>query len=88
MTYKNAVAILDMQNKNIRKINNYRFEQDGYEYRIKFEGGFAAFVAIERREVGRRKFQYYSSISAANCWNVDEVMPLIQKEISKKGSVL
>lgn len=87
MNYNEAVAFLSQQERNLKKVNNTRFEKDGYEYRIKYEGGFAAFVAIERRQIGKRKFEYFTGFGAHHCWNVGEVLTLAQQEISKKLGV-
>lgn len=54
MTYENAVSIIGAQERNIRKVNGTRFVYGGYEYRIEYRGGFAAYVAIDRRQVGKR----------------------------------
>ena len=81
MTYKEARILLDTQNRNLRKINNYRFVHDGYEYRVVYEGGFAAFVAIHRREVGKRNFKYYKGFGAYHCLTVGEVRDMVLKEV-------
>lgn len=84
MTYTEAVKFLDWQNKNLRKANDMRFVQNGYEYRVKYEGGFAAFVRIDRRLVGTRNFKYFSGFGAHHCWNVGQVMDMVMKEIERK----
>ena len=84
MTYKEAVAFLGMQDRSIRKINGVRFVYDGYEYRMRYEGGFAAFVSIERREVGKRNFKYYKGFGAYNCWNSREALKMAMDIIEGK----
>lgn len=84
MTYTQAVRFLDRQNKNLKKVNGMRFVYGGYEYRVKYEGGFAAFVRIDRRLVGTRNFKYYSGFGAYHCWNVGQVMDMVMKEIERK----
>lgn len=86
MTYSTAVKILDAQDRNIRKVNNLRFVQDGYEYRVKYIGGFSSYVAIDRRRCGTRNFQYFGGVGAYNCWTVGEVMDLVYKEVEKKSA--
>ena len=83
MTYEYAVRLLSAQDRNVRKVNNTRFVKDGYEYRVKYMGGFAAYVAIDRRRVGTRNFKYFGGVSAAHCWTVGEVMDLVMKEVEK-----
>ena len=84
MTYTQAVRFLDTQNRNLRKVNNTRFIHEGYEYRVTYRGGFAAYVAIDRRRVGTRNFQYFGGVGAYHCWTVGEVMDLVMKEVEKK----
>ena len=81
MTYSEAVAVLDMQDRKIKKIDGTRFEHDGYEYRLKYEGGFTCFVAIERRRVGKRNFKYYKGFGAFGCWTVGDVMGKVWERI-------
>lgn len=88
MTYKNAMIILGTQQRNLRKVNNIRIEHNGYEYRITYVGGFGAYVAIDRREIGKRNFKYFGGIGAYNCWTADQVltkaMELIEMENLRK----
>ena len=83
MTYEYAVRFLKAQDRNIRKVNGVRFTRDGYEYRLKYMGGFASYVAIDRRRVGTRNFKYYGGVSAVHCWTVGDVMKLVEKEVDK-----
>ena len=87
MTYTQAVNFLDRQNKNLKRVNNMRFVHNGYEYRVTYRGGFAAYVAIDRRIVGTKNFKYFSGVGAYHCWNAGEVMDLVMKEIEKKEGV-
>lgn len=86
MNYEQAVAFLRSQGRNLRKINNVRFIHKGYEYRLKYEGGFAAFVSIERREVGRRNFKYYSGFGAYHCWNAGEALKMAMDVIEGEAA--
>ena len=84
MTYEQAVRTISIQEKNLRKLNGIRFIEGGYEYRITYRGGFAAYVAIDRRKVGTRNFYYFSGVGAYNCWLVSQVLDLIKAEIERK----
>lgn len=84
MTYKDAVILLGTQERNLRKINGTRFIHNGYEYRIKWFGGFAAYVGVDRRQIGKRNFKYFSGIGAFNLRSCEEVMKAIMEEIQKK----
>ena len=83
MTYKEAVAFLGAQERRIKKIDGVRFTHEGYEYRLQYKGGFASYVAIDRRAIGKRNFKYFGGVGAYNCWSVEEVMALVMKEVEK-----
>lgn len=84
MTYEEAKTILRMQDRRIRKIDGTRLFVGDFEYRISYYGGFASYVAIDRRQIGKRNFKYFSGVGAYNCWTVGEVLDLINEEIMKK----
>jgi len=91
MTYGTALTILQLQDRNIRKIDGVRMVKGNYEYRIKYFGGFASYVGIDRREIGKRNFKYFSCVGAAHCWSVQDVLKLVDEEIenkTKKGDKL
>ena len=81
MTYENAVIFLKAQDRNIRKVNGVKFIHKGYEYRLTYMGGFASYVGIDRREVGKRNFKYFGGVGAYNCWTVGQVMDMIKQEL-------
>ena len=84
MNYQQAVNFLRMQGKNISKIHNTRLTLGGYEYRITYRGGFAAYVAIDRREIGKRNFKYFGGVGAYHCRTVKDVLQECYNEINKK----
>lgn len=81
MTYNEARLILNMQDRNLRKVNNTRFVDNGYEYRVTYCGGFASYVAIDRRKIGKRKFEYFGGLGAYDCWTVGEVMDRVMQKV-------
>lgn len=83
MTYKDAVILLGAQERRLKKIDNTRFVHNGYEYRVTYRGGFASYVAIDRRKVGMRNFKYFGGVGAYDCWTVGQVMDLVMKEVEK-----
>lgn len=85
MTYENAVAIVGAQERNLRKVNGVRFEYNGYEYRVTYRGGFAAYVAIDRRKIGTRNFKYFSGVGGYNCWTAGQVLDLVMEKVREKG---
>ena len=85
MTYQDAVILLGAQERRLKKIDNTRFVHNGYEYRVTYRGGFASYVAIDRRKVGMRNFKYFGGVGAYHCWTVGEVMDLVMEEVEKKA---
>lgn len=81
MTYEMAKALVDTQERKIRKIDGVRFEHKGFEYRLVYEGGFAAFIRIDRRQIGKRNFKYFKGFGAYNCWNAEEAFERIKEII-------
>ena len=81
MTYKEAVAFLSLQDRNLRKVNNTRFVDGGYEYRVTYRGGFASYVASDRRKIGKRNFDFFSGVGAYHCMTVGEVMDLVMEKV-------
>ena len=76
-------CILDIQNRNLRSLNEKRIIRDGYEYRILHFGGIAQYMAIDCRKTGKKKFRYFGGISAAHCLTTDDAMQLIMDKIEK-----
>ena len=85
MTFKDAVLLLEAQDRNLRKVHNTRFVDSGYEYRLSYRGGFASYVGIDRRKVGTRNFKYFGGVGAYYCWNVGQVMDLVMNEVRLKA---
>ena len=86
MTYSTACILLSVQDRNLRKIKNVRFVSGEYEYRIDYRGGFASYIAIDRRKIGKRRFEYFGGVSAAHCMSSESAMNLVMEEIQKKGA--
>lgn len=84
MTYKIARVILDLQDRNLRKIRNVRFFRDGFEYRLHYTGGFGAYIGIDRRSSCARGFEYFAGVSAADCLTVGDAMNLVDRRIEEK----
>ncbi len=67
MNIKTAYGIVAMQNARVRTLNGLRFTHKGYEYEIRYEGGFSLFVSLYRREIGKRNFKYYKGRGCYDC---------------------
>ena len=83
MTYTTARFVLDWQEKKVRKINNTRFIHGNYEYRIQYRGGFAMYLAIDRREIGKRNFKYFSGVGASDCVNAQQAFDKCMDEVKR-----
>lgn len=81
MTYGEACVILNMQDRKIRKINGFRFEHNGYEYRTTYCGGFCPMARLDRRAVGKRNFKWFDSVDISRCRNIKEVMEQINDAV-------
>lgn len=58
-----AKTIVAIQEKRLSAIKDTRFVCGKYEYRANYEGGFACYIAVDRREIGRRNFKYFTGIA-------------------------
>ena len=81
MTYKNAVILIGLQERNLQKVKDIRITYDGYEYRIDYHGGFAEYVAIDRRKIGTRNFKYFGGFGAYTCFTVGQVLDIAKEKI-------
>ena len=85
MTYANARIILGLQAKNLRKIRDVRIRHNGYEYRVNYWGGFAAYIAVDRRQIGKRNFKYFAGVDGSHCLHAEDAMKLVMRTIEEKG---
>lgn len=67
-----ARAVLGLQHKNLRKLKDARFGYKGYEYRVNYQGGYSAFVAIDYRQAGKRNFKPFGGFGAYDCATAQE----------------
>ena len=58
-----AQTLVGMQEKRLSAIKNIRFTEGKYEYRADYRGGFACYIAIDRREIGKRNFKYFGGVA-------------------------
>lgn len=85
MTYATAKTLLNLQERNISKIDGTRIGHKGFEYRITYMGGFASYIAIDRRQSGKRNFKYFGGVSGAHCLTLNDALQLVKNEIEAKG---
>ena len=87
-----ARKVVDIQNNSIRKIDNTRLTDGGYEYKLIYEGGFTSFISITRREIGRKKFEYFGGIAGykfVDCIGVlKEAIRIIENKTGKEAHVI
>ena len=58
-----AKTIVAIQEKKLNAIKDVKFVCGKYEYRANYEGGFACYIAVDRREIGKRNFKYFTGIA-------------------------
>lgn len=85
MDIRTAYAIVGLQNKRIRTLDGQRFVHKGYEYEIRYEGGFATFVSLFRREIGRRNFKWFEGAGCADCMNAEAAFKKLWKLLPGEG---
>ena len=76
-----AKAIVEIQEREISKCNNIRFTYNGYEYRVTYKGGFASYIAIDRRKIGTRNFKYFGGLGGYQYHNVKEIMEAVSDKV-------
>jgi len=84
MNIKTAYGVLAMQDGSLRKLNNLRFIHGDYEYRLTYGGGFACYIGIDRRRIGKRNFEYFGGVGAYHCLTIGSALKLIESEIEKR----
>lgn len=84
MNYYTAVAMLQMQDRRLKRVNGLRFLKEGFEYRLMYSGGFVPLVKLDRRAVGRRKFQYFATVDVSDCRDDVEAMDEVYKTIDAR----
>ena len=87
-----ARSFISIQNNSIRKIDNTRLTDGRYEYKLTYEGGFSSFISINRREIGRKKFEYFGGIAGhkfVDCVSVlKEAIKVIKNKVNKEVHVI
>lgn len=81
MTYENAKIIIGAQERSIRKLNGLRFTVGDFEYRLTYRGGFAAYIAIDRRKIGTRNFKYFPGIGLYDCFGNHDALIKVYEHI-------
>jgi len=90
MDIRFARSLIQSQNKSLRSLNGMRFIRGGYEYRLAFHGGFAAYVSVDRRAVGKRNFSDFGFVPVYDCLSAnggfEKVMALLDKKAPVAGN--
>lgn len=88
MNYITACNLLAYQRQRIRKVDNVRFIYGKHEYRLTYRGGFAEYIGIDRREIGKRNFKYYDGFGAYNLMSaksaIEEAINIVKTREEKK----
>ena len=65
----------------LKALNNTRIFYNGYEYRVTFSGGISCYMAIDRREIGKRNFKYFGGFGAYKYSSPNEALDRIREMI-------
>ena len=79
MNIQTARGIINMQNARIKTLHGTRFIHGRYEYEVRYEGGFATFVSLWRRELGKRNFKYFRGEGCYDCIGAASALAKLQK---------
>ena len=86
MNYYMAKSFIETQRHEFKKADKLRFIYKGYEYELRYEGGFGDFFGIYRREQGRRNFKYFDGFSGVECASANEVEEKFQAVVCKSNT--
>lgn len=78
-----AERMMNAQKEALKSLNNYKFTQDGYEYRLVYNGGVAEFVSIYGRRVGTEAYKYISGFEGYDLYSREDAIAEAKKIISK-----
>ena len=78
-------TLLELQDKNLKKLDNVRIKYNGYEYKLTYHSGFVCYIGIDRRLIGKRNFKYFCGFGAYNCVNVADALEQVKERIFLKS---
>lgn len=81
MVYEVATALLQCQERELKKLDGWKLNSDRYEYRLRYESGFAPMVWIDRREKGKRNFREIDGVPVYKCATTNDAMRLVIDKI-------
>lgn len=84
MTYENAKALISAQERSLRKVNGFTFSYKGYDFRVKYFGGFAAYIGIDYRQTGKRNYKYFGGIGGYKYLSSCDALDAVRDEVVKK----
>ena len=84
MTYEIAKSIISSQERNLRKVDGFKFSYKGYDIRVRYFGGFTAYIGIDYRESGKRNYACLSGISGYKYLTAYDALDAVRDEVIKK----
>lgn len=81
MSITTARTVIGLQNQRIKSLHGLRFKHKGYEYEVRYEGGFATFVSLYRREIGKRNFKWFNGEGCYDCWTAKQAWEKLTKKL-------
>lgn len=86
MTFDEAIKLVQYQKRVLKKVNGIVIDYKGYQYRLTYFGGFSEYIGIDRRQIGKRNYKYFSGIGAWHYRSVAGAVAACMEEIEKKAS--
>ena len=84
MTCSIARTIVELQGRDLRKVDDLRIFAGGREYRVTYHGGLSAYMGIDVRDCGKRKFNYFGGVGGWDCLTVKDAVGKIEAYIQRK----
>lgn len=67
----NKNIVVKLNDRRLSSIRNIKFTYGKHEYRVNYMGGFAE---IERREIGKRNFEYFGAVDDYKYYTAQDIM--------------
>ena len=84
MTYETAKSLICAQERSLKKVDGFKFSYKGYDFRVKYFGGFSAYIGIDYRQSGKRNYKYFGGIGGYKYLSAYDALDAVRAEVVKK----
>ena len=84
MTYEMAKSFVNAQERSLRKVDGFKFSYKGYDFRVKYFGGFSSYIGIDYRQTGKRNYSYFGGIGGYKYLTAYDALDAVKAEVVKK----